>query len=40
LRILAHLSDLHFGRLDEAVLPALTRTIGTPSPMSSSFPVI
>jgi 3',5'-cyclic AMP phosphodiesterase CpdA len=32
LRILAHLSDLHFGRLDEAVLPALTRTIRDAKP--------
>jgi 3',5'-cyclic AMP phosphodiesterase CpdA len=32
LRILAHLSDLHFGRLDDAVLPALTRAIQDAKP--------
>jgi 3',5'-cyclic AMP phosphodiesterase CpdA len=32
LRILAHLSDLHFGRLDDAVLPALTRAIRDAKP--------
>jgi len=32
LRILAHLSDLHFGRLDDAVLPALTRAIRDAEP--------
>jgi len=32
LRILAHLSDLHFGWLDEAVLPALTRAIHDAKP--------
>jgi 3',5'-cyclic AMP phosphodiesterase CpdA len=32
LRILAHLSDLHFGRLDPAVLPALTRAIQEAKP--------
>ena len=32
LRILAHLSDLHFGRLDRAVLPALTRAIRAARP--------
>ncbi len=32
MRILAHLSDLHFGRLDDAVLPALTRAIRDAKP--------
>ena len=32
MRILAHISDLHFGRLDPAVLPALTRAIHEAKP--------
>ena len=32
MRIVAHLSDLHFGRLDDSVLPALTRSVRDAEP--------
>ena len=32
MRTLAHISDLHFGRLDRAVLPALARAIRAARP--------
>jgi 3',5'-cyclic AMP phosphodiesterase CpdA len=31
-RVIAHLSDLHFGRIDPAVLPALARAVVETAP--------